>query len=223
MQDFSYQPAGFVTLLGGGESDSQTISMCLSHAPHLVAADGGANRALELGHMPDLVIGDFDSISDNTRALIAPERLYPVLEQDSTDFAKCLRHIHSPLVLAAGFTGARIDHELAVYNVLVRQPAGRCIVVGGEDICFHAPRHISLEVGQGTRVSLFAMQPVCGTSRGLRWPIDGIEMAPMGRCGTSNEATEARVTLSFERDGMLIILPRDQLAQVIAVLRTAPA
>ncbi|MGB1035305.1 MAG: thiamine pyrophosphokinase, partial [Primorskyibacter sp.] len=37
---------------------------------------------------------------------------------------------------------------------------------------------------------------------------DGLDMAPTGRIGTSNEATRARVTLCFDRPGMVLLLPR---------------
>ncbi|NCU21110.1 thiamine pyrophosphokinase, partial [Candidatus Falkowbacteria bacterium] len=82
-----------VTLIGGARVGASDLAQALALAPCLVAADGGADRALALGHMPEAVIGDFDSISPAARAAIAPERLHPIAEQDSTDFGKCLRHV----------------------------------------------------------------------------------------------------------------------------------
>jgi thiamine pyrophosphokinase len=210
-----------VTLLGAGLSAISDLDFMCSIAPLLVAADGGANVAIAAGRLPDVVIGDFDSLDAATRVAIPAERLHHVAEQDSTDFEKCLQRITAPLILALGFTGARIDHELAVWNVLARRMDRRCIVIGGEDIVFVAPPRLELDLAPGTRVSLFPMSPVRGDSVGLRWPIGGIDFAPGGRSGTSNEAL-GPVRMTFEGGAMLVILPRDQLPLAIAALGARP-
>ncbi|WP_371927640.1 hypothetical protein [Paracoccus sp. 08] len=79
-----------VTVIGGGMVTPADLSVALSVAPLLVAADGGADRALAMGHAPDWVIGDLDSISDPARRSVPAARVLEVAEQDSTDFAKCL-------------------------------------------------------------------------------------------------------------------------------------
>lgn len=210
--------ADAVTLIGGGALDPVDLKESLAVAPTLVAADGGANRAVELGAMPDAVFGDFDSISTATRSAIPRERLHNIAEQDSTDFEKCLRAIDAPLIQAVGFTGDRIDHELSVYSTLVSYPERKCIVIGQDDICTLAPAEIILPLEVGARVSLFPMAEVTGRSRGLKWPIDGIDFAPWGRIGTSNMASADRVALSFDRPGMLLILPKRFLAVLRATL-----
>ncbi|MDO9526553.1 MAG: thiamine pyrophosphokinase, partial [Gemmobacter sp.] len=110
-----------VTLVGGGPVSALGLRRALARAPYLVAVDGGADRALRLGHTPGAVVGDFDSISDQARVLLA-DRLFPIPEQETTDFDKALRSVAAPFFLAVGFSGARIDHGLAVLNGLVRQP-----------------------------------------------------------------------------------------------------
>jgi len=99
-----------VTLLGGGEATPGDVKEALHHAPNVAAADGGASLALQMGLVPEAVIGDMDSLSPSARAAIAPQNLHRLKEQDSTDFDKCLRSIDCPLVLGVGFTGARLDH-----------------------------------------------------------------------------------------------------------------
>lgn len=207
-----------VTLLGAAPVGETALAESLRHAPRLIAADGGAVTALSFGHIPEAVFGDFDSIDADTLARIPAERLNRIDEQDSTDFDKALRSIDAPLVLAAGFTGGRIDHELAVYNALVRHADRPCIVLGESDICFHAPPTLALEAGRGMRLSLFPMAAVSGSGSGLRWPIEGIAFAPSGRVGTSNEAVESRVSLEMRSPGMLVILPRSALPAAIRSL-----
>ncbi|MCV2868227.1 thiamine diphosphokinase [Defluviimonas sp. WL0002] len=207
-----------VTLLGGGEVDRETLSEALSFAPRIVAADGGANVARAFGHVPEWVIGDLDSADRRHLAELDPSRVLFVAEQESTDFEKCLMRLRAPFILGLGFTGLRFDHSLSACNALVRHPGSTCLLVGRDDVIFHAPSSVSLDLAPGMRVSLFPMAEVSGRSEGLRWPIAGLTLAPGGRIGTSNEAT-GRVEMEFDSHGMLVILPRIALGAAIAALR----
>jgi len=213
-----FRTAEGVTLLGGGALQAGDLRLALAHAPRLVAADGGAVAALDAGLVPEAVFGDMDSLPPAQAARIPPERLHPIPEQDSTDFDKALRHIAAPFVVAVGFTGRRIDHELAVCHSLIRHAAPRCIVLGCEDVLTHVPERIALDLPVGMRVSLFPMRRVRGRSRGLRWPIGGLAFHPATRIGTSNVVSDPGVTLEFDGPGMLLILPRRALPTLIAAL-----
>ena len=219
MSDRPVRDARGVTVIGGGDVAGADLEAALAVAPVLVAADGGADRALELGQPPDWVIGDLDSISDPARRLIPRERVIGVAEQDSTDFGKCLERIEAPLVLAVGFAGRRLDHTLAALSLLVRPGAPRVVMIAAEDVILACPPRLTLPLMPGTRVSLFPMGPARGTSQGLDWPIDGIDFAPGGRIGTSNRAG-GLVTLRMEGP-MLLMLPRDCLGTAITALRGA--
>ena len=206
-----------VTLLGASKTKQHDVEEILKLAPFLVAADGGAATAVALGLRPEAVIGDFDSLPMAVRAALPGDILHEVSEQETTDFEKCLRRIEAPLILAMGFTGRRLDHELAVYNAIARHPGKRCIVVGKHDIVFLAPRIFEIDLPKGSRFSLFPLGPVSGTSRGLEWPIDGLPFAPSGRIGTSNRVT-GLVSLTFDADAMLVITPRVALEAAMQAL-----
>lgn len=210
-----------LTLIGGGEADLALLRALRQYAPQVVAADGGAALALAAGLSPLAVIGDMDSLSVADLARINPALVHQVSEQDSTDFEKALSRIDAPLILGLGFLGARRDHELANYNTLVRHADRACILAGGDDIVMLAPPSLTLDLVPGTRVSLFPMRAVTGRSTGLLWPIDGIGFAPDGRVGTSNQAT-GPVRLEFDTPGMLLILPRSVLAQVVGWAAARP-
>ncbi|MDT1063444.1 thiamine diphosphokinase [Paracoccus sp. CPCC 101403] len=206
-----------VTLIGGAPFPRTDLEAALALAPGVVAADGGADQALALGVMPQAVIGDFDSLSDEARAAIPADRLHHVTEQLGTDFEKCLSRIDAPLVLAVGFSGARQDHFLAALNALARRVGPRCILIAGDDVITLAPETLALDLAPGTRVSLVPMGDASGRSTGLKWPIDQIAFAPDGRVGTSNQAT-GRVELRDMSGPMLLILPRAQLKLLAAAL-----
>lgn len=204
-----------VILVGPAEAREAEFRQVMAPGRKVVAADGGAAHVLGFGVNPDAVIGDFDSYVSDPR--IAKDRLHPIAEQDSTDFEKCLSRISAPRVLALGFLGARIDHGLAVLSVLAKFPPGWCVAISPHDIVVHCPTDIALDVVPGTRVSLFPLARVSGQSDGLNWPIDGLDFDPFGRIGTSNRAT-GPVRLSLTGKGMLLILPPDALAPLLAAL-----
>ncbi len=207
---------GGVTLAGGAPFSRALLEESLSHAPRIVAADAGADRLLRLGVQPEAVIGDFDSISRAARTALAG-RLHPISEQETTDFDKALRSVDAPFTIGLGFTGARLDHGLAVLNALARHPERRCLILGARDVTFLAPPRLDLDLPAGTRLSLFPLGPVTGESRGLNWPIGGIDFAPGARIGTSNRVT-GPVSLDFDAPAMLVILPRRALGRALDAL-----
>ncbi|MEL6479698.1 MAG: thiamine diphosphokinase, partial [Pseudomonadota bacterium] len=199
--------SGPVTLVGGGALDRAMLTETRAFAPTLIAADGAADRLTEW-HLPvSAVIGDMDSIEATGR--LAPETSFvPLQEQDSTDFEKCLYATEAPFYLAAGFTGRRVDHMLAVFNAMLRRPEPPVILIGEAEVIALVPAGevLRLQLWPGARVSFFPLCPARGVlSEGLEWSVAGLEMAPDGRAGTSNRATQAKVAAGFDRPGVLVI------------------
>lgn len=211
-----------LTLIGGGNLEKTDIARALEIGERVVAADGGANAAIKAGVTPHAVIGDFDSLTPETRDALPPDTLHWIDDQNSTDFDKCLGNIATPLILGVGFTGARMDHQLAAINSLVRHPGQRCILLGRDDIAFLAPPSFAIDLPAGTPVSLFPMGAVEGVSDGLHWPIAGLTFTPDGKIGTSNAAT-GPVSVSFTAPKMILILPADFFeATAEALMNTTP-
>lgn len=206
-----------VVLLGGGNVSEADFRLARGFAPALVAADGGGDRALALGALPDRVIGDMDSLSAEGRIRLAG-RLHPVAEQESTDFGKCLRLVQAPFYLCLGFSGLRLDHTLAALSELAQRPVQRIVMLTEEEVVFRAPETFAIELPPAERLSLFPFGPVTGRSVGLVWPLDGIALTPAGRVGTSNavDAT-GQVRIAVTGDA-LILLPKRHLAAVLAAL-----
>lgn len=206
-----------VLLVGGGFPDPLDLVNFVAKAPFVVAADGGADFCIKSNLTPKAVIGDLDSVSDELRAGLAVQALIEYEDQDLTDFEKCLRVIDAPFIIALGFTSGRMDHTLANFAILGRRIGPPTLLVGSHDVAFAMPERIALDLPFGTRLSLFPMVPMQGTSKGLRWPIDGLTIDPMGRLGTSNEVTGA-VELTFGAAGTIAIIPRAHLDRVLEAL-----
>lgn len=205
-----------ITLVGGGPVSPSLFRMAIQRAPRIVAADGGADRCLAHGVEPEVVIGDMDSVSADARTRLGEARFHPIAEQDSTDFDKVLRSVDAPFMIGVGFLGARVDHTLAVFNVLAQRPEV-CLLLGAQDVVFQAPvgRWITLQMRAGERFSLFPMMSVTGQSKGLDWPIGGLTLSPGGQTSTSNRVTRGDVQVQADGPGLLVIVPRTRLDAVL--------
>lgn len=198
-----------VTLLGHAEVPSRHLRDLVDSPAPLICADGGGNTALEFGLTPVVIVGDMDSFSKPFDG-----QVIHLAEQDTTDFEKCLYSVKAPLYVGYGFLGGRVDHELTALSVLVRYADRPVILVGEHDICFCCPKELQIDVQKGTRISIFPMSDVKMHSTGLKWPLDGIEMSPSTRTGTSNKADGNFVSLTLVHGKAVIILPFKCLAMV---------
>jgi thiamine pyrophosphokinase len=207
-----------VTLVGAGILDRTMVEAAHCLAPVLIAADSGADRLSEMRLTPRAVIGDMDSISDLERWRDGPAAFVHLAEQDTTDFEKCLYATEAPFYIAVGFTGGRIDHMLATFHALLRYPEKRIVLLGEHEVSALAPpgQTLRLKVTPGARVSIYPLTPVTATqSRGLAWPVDGLVMAPGRQIGTSNEATQPLIELTFDSPGALVMLERGALDSLV--------
>ena len=206
-----------VTLVGAGALTRGMLDEALALAPELVAADSGADRLEAWGLAPAAVVGDMDSVADPDHWRAASRFLH-LSEQETTDFEKCLYATDAPFYLAAGFTGGRVDHLLSVLHAMLARPDKRVVLLGEADAIALLPpgRVVGVDLAPGARVSLFPLAPVRGThSRGLTWPVEGLQMAPGSRIGTSNIATGPRVEIGFDAPGAVIIVDRRHLAALV--------
>ena len=199
-----------VTLVGGADCDIALIHKALAIAPVCVAADGGAERAMDAGIRPTRVIGDMDSLSPDLVTILS-DVIDSVAEQETTDFEKCLMRVRSPKVLAVGFMGGRIDHQLAVLNVMARYADRKLVMLSDDDVAMMVPEGgITVDMTAGCRFALMPLAEARVWSTGLRWNLDGQVMAPTGLISSSNEAT-GPVTIRAEGP-VLMAAPAQALA-----------
>jgi thiamine pyrophosphokinase len=181
---------GLLVIVGGGAVDFQLIRDLAAAGAHLVGADGGADRIVQAGHFPEAIIGDFDSLA-TPEDWLGRTRLLRISEQETTDFEKALYSTHAPVTIALGMTGRRFDHTLAALDAVTRHARDRVIIlVDEEDLAMALTGPFTFEVDEHERVSVHPLAPIrFRRSLGLKYPLDGLRLAPGERTGTSNEAT----------------------------------
>lgn len=206
-----------VTLVGGAEFAAIDLNISLSVAPVLVAADGGANAILAAAREPHAVIGDFDSISPAARAAFDAV-MHHDPDQDTTDFEKAITRIAAPFIVALGFTGARMDHTLAVLGMMAQHSDRGVILLAADDVAFMAPATMTLTLPPDTRLSLMPLGDVTATTDGLRWDLLDAPLHPTGAGSPSNAVKDDVVTVR-SKGPLLTVLPRAHLDAAIAAVR----
>ncbi len=216
-QIISYE--GLLVIVGGGTVDLDLLRDLYLSGAHLVGADGGADQIVAAGLRPEAIIGDFDSLN-NVDEWLGRTRLLRIAEQETTDFEKALYSTRAPVTIALGMTGKRFDHTLAAIDAVTKYAKDRVIILVDEaDIAMGLSGSFSFEVAPHERVSVHPLLPMrFKRSIGLRYPLDGVRLAPGERTGTSNEAVDGPFRIEPEAKGRpwLLVLDRKYLFGVAA-------
>lgn len=195
-----------VCIVGGSETSHDVITEVSQWVDDWVAVDSGADTLLKAGITPAAVVGDLDSLSDTARAAFAP-LLHEISEQSSTDFAKALTRVDAPVVIALGFTGGRLDHQLSVLSVMRQHMHRPVVLADGHDVSFLVGAgQSSLTLDAGTRVSLMPVSPATVSLTGVTWPFADQLMQMDGFTSPSNAATGGTVTIDADAP-ILVTLP----------------
>lgn len=181
----------------------------------IVAADGGAALCRAAGRVPDVVVGDLDSItSDVLRAIESdgvPVRTAPA-DKDVTDLDIAL-DVSSEMaprqVTVTAAWSARLDHTLAAIGsvfaharcpVDVRDPGLAGWMLDAEMRCS------ATIAGPGATFSLFSLDPATHVScTGARYPLDRASLAPFSSRGLSNVIVEPTATITIHRGRVLVL------------------
>jgi thiamine pyrophosphokinase len=211
---------GLLVIVGGGVVDHDLLRDLYLTGGHLVGADGGADEIVAAGLMPEAIIGDFDSLK-NPDGWLGRTRLMRIPEQETTDFEKALYSTRAPVTVAMGMTGRRFDHTLAALDAVAKHARDRTIILVDEaDIALVTTGSFGFEVSPRERVSVHPLAPVrFRRSVGLRYPLDGLRLAPGERVGTSNEAINGPFRIEPEprsKAPWMLVLDRKYLFGVAA-------
>ncbi|MCB2080985.1 MAG: thiamine diphosphokinase [Novosphingobium sp.] len=216
-QVISYE--GLLVIVGGGTVDHDLLRDLYLTGAHLVGADGGADQIVAAGLKPEAIIGDFDSLS-NVDEWLGRTRLLRIPEQETTDFEKALYSTSAPVTISMGMTGKRFDHTLAALDAVTKHARDRVVILVDEaDIAVALTGPFSFEVAPRERVSVHPLLPIrFKRSIGLRYPLDGLRLAPGERTGTSNEAVDGpfRIEPEGRTRPWLLLLDRKYLFGVAA-------
>ncbi len=200
-----------VLLIGNGQTPPASfLQRYAAWADWIIAADGGADRALQAGLTPDVIIGDLDSVSAPAKKCVRPENLIFVANQNNTDLEKALDWIcarGATDCILAGFMGGRWDFTLGNFLSVLPYTRKINLTFAGPGWNFYPVFHKRrFKTRPGTRVSLIPLKNCRGVSlKGLKYPLHNARLT-LGRTGRtlSNETTGKTFSVELE-SGFLFV------------------
>jgi len=178
---------------------------CIAKADYIVCCDGAANDFIAGGGMPDAIVGDCDSISEENRRLYAGI-IHPDADQETNDLTKavlfCVRKGIREITIVGG-TGKREDHTLGNISLLAEYMEWAQVQMVTNYGIFTPIRH-TVQFGsfRGQQVSLFAIGPEEVTTLNLKYPLEKKALTNWWQ-GTLNESLGD--TFTVETSGRLIV------------------
>lgn len=177
---------------------------------YVIAADRGFDSLMAYGVVPDLVVGDFDSlghIPDHTNVIQLAR------EKDDTDMIFALRkglELGYRRFVLLGGVGGRLEHTLGNLQILDwLTTQGAVGFLAGERVAATVLRDGSLTFPAGMTgyLSVFCNS---GTAEGvnlsgLKFPLDHCTMSGSFPVGVSNEFTGVKATVSVEQGSLILM------------------
>lgn len=204
-----------ITIVANGEIPS-IINELTEISDKIIACDGAAGRLVETGIMPDLIVGDMDSLDGKYRNELS-EKIIRFDCQETNDLTKSFgitSDLDPDVVYITGITGKRADHELgnlsllAEYEKDLRSKGKKTIIRGISDYNTIIPLSgsCSVECSKGDNISIISIDTdLTIESRGLKYPTSGIELSSWWKA-TLNTATESTIHLKFSKPARCLLM-----------------
>ncbi len=205
-----------VIIANGAPPTVADLARWLRPGDRLICADGGGRAALAAGLKPDLVVGDFDSLTEAELAALAAggamlER-HP-RRKDETDLELALRRAladGATDIVVLGGLGGRLDHTLANAMLLALPglSGGRARLAGGAETLsvVRGMETLTLDGQPGDTVSLLPLGEAAGiVTSGLAYPLRNEALRVGPARGVSNEMYSARATIRLGTGFLLCI------------------
>lgn len=207
------------------------VDIPLYEDDYCIACDAGFKYAQEMGILPDLIVGDFDSASEQDPivlrsieeiALHDPDRIVRLnVVKDDTDTMKAvkigLEKGYRKFYLYGATGGKRIDHSIANIQTLlfIKHNGGKGYIMDSDKMLMIAENEeISFNVGNTGYLSVFSLSEVSKgvTLKGLMYTLEDGELKNDFPLGVSNEfIIDEKASVSVKDGTLLIILQFDDV------------
>lgn len=206
-------PKPFALIICNGEMPrKKIITHLLKQNPFIICADGGANAAKKLGLVPDVIIGDFDSMNDSVREFYLQNgktKFIHLRRQSDTDFEKALKLLvrkHFTRVIVIGATGKFTDHTFGNFSILMRYTnLLNTKFIDAHFMIEKIEKRISFTTRIGSRISLIPFPVASGIrTKGLKYQLNDEELKFGDREGTCNVALKKNIFIEVKRGTLFL-------------------
>ena len=198
-------------IIGGGDCSAEILKKNILADDFIICADSGFDIATDSGFVPDLLIGDFDSIKaipENVNKITLP------VEKDVTDtvaaFNEGVNLGFNRFVLFGG-TGGRFEHTFANISLMANaSKSGMYFEIIDDKHIFRSITNskICIKRKNNQQVSVFAFgdRAFGVTLKGFHYPLWDYTLDPFnGALGTSNDIVDDYGEISVSNGTLIII------------------
>lgn len=206
---------GKALVVVNGELELEYLESIASQYAIILCADGAANKLKGLEILPDIMVGDFDSVEPETLDYFRKKSVEIVQLQPEKDFSDT--HVAVELAMERGYQhidiiggfGGRWDHSIANFNLLYYGFENNC------DLRLISEKNRARIYGRGTHNlpasrfyywSCFAIFDDATVSiHNMKYPIEQKKILRGESIGLSNEFLETDGKLIIEKGSVIVI------------------
>lgn len=210
---------------GDIESQRDEVRALLVGCDVVIAVDGGLDHCSALGVVPDVAVGDFDSVSTTALARAADQGVEIVRHmaaKDQTDLELGLELAQKRgvnCITAFAVFGGRIDHQIGALTALAN-PGLKPVRVSAWSSSralhvVHGGSVIDLAFPIGTTLSLLAWAgDAHGVATiGLEWPLRSETLTASAARGVSNVVADTTQQIGVTSGTLLVIVDQTELTK----------
>jgi thiamine pyrophosphokinase len=202
-----------VIFLNGYKPDPKVIAGLIDKYTYIIGCDGGTEHIRSMRYKPNLILGDLDSISEETmKAYSQIELICFNADKDYTDSELSIDHAMSlgiKEIIIVGMLGDRIDHVLGNLFLFAKQKYKNLNLkaIDKNQEVYVVRSHAVIEGRIGDTVSLMPLAGVAVITEctGVRYDLSKATMSQQCNSGVSNVFTANRALITISRGLLLVV------------------
>ena len=206
-------------IVGNGDETAKRIIENIKY-DYLICADGGLEKVSNYGIIPDIIIGDFDSVASNV--LKQYENRIPIekfpSEKDFTDMELAVELAVSKgykNIILTGASGSRLDHTLG--NILLMEKYFKdgvniSIIDNNNEMKIISDNsELFIEYKEGYFISIIPItefiQGLC--LEGFKYNLDNVDVERGSTLCISNQIKDNKGKITLQKGRAIVIISKD--------------
>ncbi len=198
--------------VAGGSVYSNEISFIKEFEGQIVCADSGCNNVLLAGRLPDIAVGDMDSIDKENYDLIKTKEVkiinFPT-DKDKLDSEILFDIVNTRGLFLLGFTGTRPDQTFAGYVMIYKYRDRLPVMIADNFMIFSLSD--SLVINDALINSIFSVASPFGkavfeSSEGLKYSLNELVFDCTDIYGISNEIIDSNVRVKIKEGSPVVFV-----------------
>jgi thiamine pyrophosphokinase len=208
-----------ILVCNGSVEDYSYYKKYFEEASLIISVDGGASHLRKFGIKPDIMLGDFDSVSKEDFDFFRDQNVeifkFPA-EKDMTDTELAVEtaiNRGSKKIIFIGGLGTRHDHSLS--NIFILRPllfkGIEGVVVNEHNEIMLIDKELTLSREMDTKITLLPLsEKVEGVNiKGFYYPLKDATLEMGSTWGVSNEIIEETGRITIKSGLLLVIKSKD--------------